>query len=66
MFKVTLLVWVMLQTVIAGVTLMTVLLVPGLADQAMSNIPRAVLTGFVVAVPLSYLVARRIAGVSVR
>ncbi len=66
MFKIALIVWVMLGTVFAGVALMTVLLVPGLADQAMNNIPRAVLTGFAVAMPLSYLVARKIAGTAVR
>ena len=66
MFKIAFIVWVMLGTVLAGVALMTVLMVPGLAAQAMNNIPRAVLAGVAVAVPLSYLVARRIAGASVR
>ncbi|MGE5159666.1 MAG: hypothetical protein ACM3OF_16135 [Gemmatimonas sp.] len=60
MFKIALLVWIMLGTALAGTCLMAVLLVPGLADQAMKNIPFAVLAGFVLAVPLSYLVARRI------
>ena len=66
MFKIALIVWVMLGTVFAGVALMTVLMVPGLADHAMNNIPRAVLAGVAVAIPLSYVVARRIAGASVR
>lgn len=60
MLKIAVLVWIMLGTTLAGACLMAVLLVPSLADQAMKNIPFAVLAGFVVAMPLSYLVAKRI------
>ncbi|HTO63103.1 MAG TPA: hypothetical protein VMM15_17790 [Bradyrhizobium sp.] len=62
MFKIALIVWIMLGTVLAGVALISVLMVPDFASQAMKNIPIAVLVGFAVAMPLSYLVAGRIAG----
>ena len=60
MFKISLLVWIMLGTALAGTGVIAVLAVPGLADQAMKNIPFAVLIGFTAAMPLSYLVARKI------
>jgi preprotein translocase subunit SecF len=60
MFKISLIVWIMLGTALAGTAVITVLAVPDLAAQAMKNIPLAVLIGFVVAMPLSYLVARKI------
>ena len=60
MFKISLLVWMMLGTALAGTAVITVLAVPSLAAQAMKNIPLAVLIGFAVAMPLSYLVARKI------
>jgi hypothetical protein len=60
MFKISLIVWIMLGTALAGSAVIAVLAVPSLADQAMKNIPLAVLIGFAVATPLSYLVARKI------
>lgn len=66
MFRVTLVVWIVLGTALAGCALLAVLIVPDLAAQAMRNIPRAVLTGFAVAIPLSYLVARKIDSPQVR
>jgi hypothetical protein len=62
MFRVTLVVWIMLGTTLAGTALLAVLIVPELAAQAMKNIPRAVLAGFAIAIPLSYLVARKLGG----
>jgi hypothetical protein len=66
MFKISLLVWMMLGTALAGTAVITVLAVPSLAAQAMKNIPLAVLIGFAVAMPLSYLVARKIGASPVR
>ncbi len=60
MFKISLLVWIVLGTALAGSAVVAVLAVPSLAEQAMKNIPFAVLIGFVAAMPLSYLVARKI------
>ncbi len=66
MFKVAIVVWIMLGTVLAGVAFIAVLMTPGLAGQEMNSIPRAVLTGFVLAMPLSFLIARKIAGATAR
>jgi preprotein translocase subunit SecF len=66
MFKISLLVWMMLGTALAGTAVIAVLAVPSLAAQAMNNIPLAVLIGFAAAMPLSYLVARKIGASPVR
>ena len=66
MFKISLLVWIMLGTALAGTGVITVLAIPGFADQAMKNIPFAVLIGFTAAMPLSYLIARKIDASPVR
>jgi hypothetical protein len=60
MLKISLLVWMMLGTALAGSAVIAVLAVPSLAAEAIKNIPFAVLVGFAGAVPLSYLVARKI------
>ncbi|OCK57008.1 hypothetical protein [Bradyrhizobium sp. LMTR 3] len=60
MLKISLLVWIILGTALAGTAVIAVLAVPSLAAQAMKNIPFAVLIGFSVAMPLSYLIARKI------
>jgi hypothetical protein len=66
MFKISLLVWIMLGTALAGSAVISVLAVPSLAAEAMKNIPLAVLIGFAAAMPLSYLVARKIGAASTR
>jgi hypothetical protein len=66
MFKISLIVWIMLGTALAGSAVIAVLAVPSLAAEAMKNIPFAVLIGFAAAVPLSYLVARRIGASAAR
>ncbi|GLR99191.1 MULTISPECIES: hypothetical protein [Bradyrhizobium] len=62
MFKVSILVWIMLGTTLAGVSLIVVLMVPSLAADAIKNIPYAVAVGFALAMPLSYFVATQIRG----
>ena len=66
MFKISLLVWIVLGTALAGSAVVMVLAVPNLAAEAMKNIPFAVMAGFAVAMPLSYLVARGIGGSTAR
>jgi len=66
MFRITLVGWIMLGTALAGTALLAMLIVPDLSAQAMKNIPLAVLTGFAAAMPLSYLVARKIGGSTAR
>jgi len=59
MLKISILVWIMLGTVLAGASLIVVLMIPGFAAD-MRNIPIAAVVGFVIAMPLSYFVARQI------
>jgi len=60
MLKVAILIWVMLGTVLAGSAVIAVLTMQDLAASPMKAIPLAALAGFVVAMPLSYLVATKI------
>ena len=66
MFKVSVLIWMILGTAIAGTAVIAVLAVPSLAAEAMKNIPFAVLIGFAAAMPLSYLIARQIGAMTAR
>jgi len=66
MFKISLLVWIMLGTAFAGSSVVAVLAIPSFAAETMKNIPLAVLIGFSVATPLSYLVASGIGSSMVR
>jgi hypothetical protein len=59
MIKVAVVVWIVLGASLAGCCMVAVLALAG--DQAMTLIPKAVLAGFIVAVPLSFLIARKIA-----
>ena len=59
MLKIAMLIWVMLGTVLAG-TAVTTGLAAGIAMDPMKAIPLAALSGFVVAMPLAYLVATKI------
>lgn len=60
MLRLAALVWIMLATTLAGVTLLVIVTVPSLAAQARELIPVACSAAIVVAIPLSYLVAWRI------
>ncbi|WP_448042407.1 hypothetical protein [Bradyrhizobium liaoningense] len=62
MFKVSILVWIMLGTTLAGISLIVVLMVPSFAADAIRNIPYAVAVGFALAIPLSYFIATQIRG----
>jgi membrane associated rhomboid family serine protease len=66
MFKIAAVVWIMIGTVFAGITIMTILSVPSLADHAISYIPRAAIGGFIVAIPIAFFVARRMARTATR
>ena len=59
MLKIAIVIWIMLGTVLAG-SAVTAVLTAGLATEPGRIIPLAALAGFVVAMPLSYLVARKI------
>jgi hypothetical protein len=59
MFKIAAVVWIMVGTVFAGIAVMTVLTVPALSGHAMQYIPVGAVGGFIVAIPVAFLVARR-------
>lgn len=62
MFKLGILIWIMLGTVLAGLAVTAVILVPALYAQGMKTIPVAALAGFVIAFPFSLIVAKKISG----
>jgi hypothetical protein len=57
MLKIAIILWIVLGSTVAGCALIVVLATPVLADQAMKLIPWAALAGFVLAMPLSWLLA---------
>ena len=59
MLKIAIVIWIMLGTVLAGSAVIAVL-TAGLATEPNRVIPLAALAGVLVAMPLSYLVARKI------
>lgn len=62
MFKVAAVVWIMLGSVLAGSLVVVVVSVPSLYDQGMRMIPIAGILGYVIAIPFSFMVARKIMG----
>ena len=66
MLKIAILVWMMAGTTLAGIAIMVVLTVPALAVHDMQYIPIAAVVGFLIAIPLAYLVAKRITALTAR
>ncbi len=60
MMKVAVLVWIMLGITMAGMFGTVVLSVPGLAKEAAEILPWAAAAGFLVAIPVSMWIAKRI------
>ncbi|MEZ5852220.1 MAG: hypothetical protein R3D68_16410 [Hyphomicrobiaceae bacterium] len=60
MLKIAALIWLVLGTTLAGIAVIVIVTIPSLFDQGMKLIPIAAGAGFLVAMPLSYLVARKI------
>jgi hypothetical protein len=60
MLKLAALVWIVLGTTLAGSLVTVIVTVPSLTAQAMKLIPVAAGAGFVLAIPLAVLIARRI------
>lgn len=56
------LIWIVLGATLAGVGLTIVVATPALAAESMKYIPWAALAGFVVAMPLSVVIARTLRG----
>jgi hypothetical protein len=60
MLKLAALVWIVLGATMAGMFVTVIVTVPALYDQGMKLIPVVAIAGFVVAIPLAVLVARKI------
>ncbi len=55
-----LVIWLMLGTVLAGIAVLVVVSDSSLLGQGMKMIPLAGIAGFVVALPLSFIVSKRL------
>jgi hypothetical protein len=60
MFRLALLIWVVLGTVLAGAGVVVVVSNPDLYNQGMKLIPIAAIAGFVIAIPLSFMIGKKI------
>jgi putative flippase GtrA len=60
MFRLALLIWVVLGTTIAGLAVLVVVSDASLSMQGMKLIPVAAIAGFVVAIPLSFFISKRL------
>ena len=61
MLKVAALLWIVVGTVLAGVAMTAIVSVPDWSEQAARLIPILCGAGFLVAMPIAYIIARRIA-----
>ncbi len=61
MLKLTLLIWIIMGVTVAGIAIVPLLAMPSLADKAMTLIPLICGAAFLVALPVSYAVAKKIA-----
>ena len=62
MLRLSILLWALIGTTLAGTFILTVVSVPGLAEQDMRLIPWAALAGALLAIPVAAFVARAITG----
>lgn len=60
MMKIALVVWIMLGTTLAGIAMAAIVSVPELSNQAMKLIPILCTAAFIVALPISWIVAKKI------
>lgn len=60
MLKLALVIWLMLGTMLAGIAVLVVVSDPSLLNQGMKMIPIAAIAGFIIALPLSIMVSKRI------
>jgi hypothetical protein len=66
MLKIATLVWIVLGTTLAGIAVTAVIVVPSLYDQGMKWIPIAAGVGFLAAIPLAAMIAKRIMALTAR
>lgn len=62
--KIAVLIWIVMGITIAGVFGTVILATPALSNEAAELLPWAALAGFVVAIPASVVIARKILAVS--
>jgi hypothetical protein len=62
MFKIAAIVWIVASSTLAGIALLIVVTVPSLNDQAARLIPILCGAAAIAAIPISYFVARHVAG----
>ncbi len=60
MLKLALVIWLMLGTMLAGIAVLVVVSDNSLLAQGMKLIPLAAIAGFIVALPLSFMVSKRL------
>lgn len=60
MFKIAALIWIMLGTTLAGVALTAIVATPQLAANSAKLIPISCGLGFLIAIPISMMIAKRI------
>jgi hypothetical protein len=60
MLRLALVIWLMLGTTLAGIAVLVVVSNTSLFDQGMKMIPIAAVAGFIIALPLSLMVSKRI------
>jgi len=66
MMKLAVIVWIVVGTVFAGAAVAAVLTVPSLASEALRYLPVAGIGGYLVAMPVAWLLARRMTGPAAR
>lgn len=62
MMKLAIVIWIVLGTVLAGVATTVILVTPGLEAMTMRLFPAAAALGFVLAIPVSIMVAKQLYG----
>ena len=60
MIRVAGMMWSLAGTVFAGIAIIIVLAVPSFAEHAMQYIPFAAIAGFVLAIPVAFVMARQL------
>ena len=60
MMKLTLVIWLLVGTVLAGAAVTAVLAIPQLLDQGMILMPIAGVGGYLIGLPISYVIARNL------
>lgn len=60
MLRLALVIWLMLGTTLAGIAILVVVSDASLFNQGMKIIPLAAVGGFIIALPLSFMVSKRL------